>query len=162
MSSQVSEAKPVHAVEVQISSEFGQLPSKAELGRWAMAALHGVGREVPPDPSLPSVCLCLVDEEQSRQLNAQWRGKDRATNVLSFPANVAGFLGDVVLCAPVIQAEAAEQGKALFDHWAHMVVHGILHLRGFDHDNEEAAQEMESNEALILREFGIINPYESL
>ena len=161
MSTQVSDPHIGHMVEVQMSCESGDVPSEAQLGRWAMAALDGIDRETPPDPSLPLVCLCLVDEAQSRQLNAQWRGKDYATNVLSFPSAVPGFLGDVVLCAPIIRDEAKEQEKACLDHWAHLVIHGVLHLRGFDHETEEAAHAMESTEALILREFGIINPYES-
>ena len=106
----------------------------------------------------------LVDEAESQQLNREYRGKDRPTNVLSFPADLPAvvespLLGDLVICAPVVLREAKEQGKTVEAHWAHMVVHGVLHLLGYDHQNEQEAAEMEGIEAALLKEMGYRNPY---
>ncbi|OZB41718.1 MAG: rRNA maturation RNase YbeY, partial [Alishewanella sp. 34-51-39] len=101
---------------------------------------------------------------ESQQLNLQYRGKDKATNVLSFPFQCPPgielpLLGDLVICAGVVRAEAAEQNKPLAAHWAHMVVHGCLHLLGFDHINDADAEQMEAEEIQILQQLGISNPY---
>jgi probable rRNA maturation factor len=100
----------------------------------------------------------------SRRLNAGYRGKDRPTNVLSFPAapierDLDGSLGDLVICAPVVAAEARAQHKVLAAHWAHMVVHGVLHLHGYDHGAAREARQMEGLEVEILRGFGYQDPY---
>ena len=119
----------------------------------------------------PEVCIRVVDEKESQQLNATYRGKDKPTNVLSFPAALDAqmleqtqleLLGDIVICASVIAAEAREQGKSLSDHFAHMVVHGMLHLYGYDHETRAAADEMESIEREILDRFGVNDPYQEI
>lgn len=110
----------------------------------------------------------IVGEDEGRELNRRFRGRDAPTNVLSFPAGddlpvPAGRvrpLGDLVLCAPVVIREAREQGKPLEAHWAHLLVHGTLHLLGYDHDDEPAASDMERLEVTILADGGLPNPYE--
>lgn len=108
--------------------------------------------------------LSIVDNDESRELNAQYRGKDKPTNVLSFPAEFpegvdVDWLGDLVVCAPVVEQEAHEQGKTLEAHWVHMTVHGTLHLLGFDHIVDAEAEEMESLETDILVKLGYPPPY---
>ncbi len=119
----------------------------------------------------PDVCIRLVDAEESRQLNSAYRGKDKPTNVLSFPAaldeqTIAAtqleLLGDIVICKSVVEAEALQQNKRFDDHLAHMVIHGLLHLYGYDHENEADAQQMESIEREILDHFGVDDPYQDI
>lgn len=110
------------------------------------------------------LCIRIVNEKESAQLNQHYRHKSGATNVLSFPANIpAGLaiplLGDIVICATVVNREAIEQGKVRAAHWAHMVVHGNLHLLGFDHIRNREAAEMEALESKILAKMGFANPY---
>lgn len=128
------------------------IPSAQSLRRFAEAA----GAE-------GALCLRLVDAEESRALNHRFRGRDKATNVLSFPAPSPlpdlPQLGDIVLCAPVIAREACEQGKMARAHWAHMVVHGVLHLRGHDHQDDAEAATMEALERRILAKLGFADPY---
>jgi probable rRNA maturation factor len=126
------------------------VPSAASLRRFAAAALparHG------------ELTIRLVDAAESRMLNRGYRGKDKPTNVLSFSGD-GGVLGDIVICAPVVAREAAEQNKPPRAHWAHMVVHGCLHLRGYDHEHESDAGRMEAREIRILRSLGFENPYQ--
>jgi probable rRNA maturation factor len=132
-------------------------PSRRAMARWASAALgaRGLGKEL---------ALKLVSRPQMRQLNRQFRGKDQPTNVLAFPAIRAQGaspqpLGDVVICPAVLRREAHAQGKTLQAHWAHLVVHGALHLAGFDHEVERDAQRMERREIAVLRSLGFDNPY---
>ena len=107
----------------------------------------------------------LVDAEEGQQLNATWRNKDYPTTVLSFPADIPDglldipLLGDLVICVPVVEREAAEQGKALTAHWAHLVIHGCLHLLGYDHIDDAEAEEMEELERQLLAEIGYPDPY---
>ena len=134
-----------------------QVPTQQEFRRWVAAALAPVNHSV-------EMVIRVVDQEESRQLNSRYRGKDTATNVLSFPFTVpAGIdsdhLGDLVICAAVVKREARQQKKREMDHWAHMVVHGVLHLRGLDHQTEEQAREMEELEKQILAGLGIEDPY---
>ncbi|MBK8958142.1 MAG: rRNA maturation RNase YbeY [Proteobacteria bacterium] len=110
------------------------------------------------------VTLRVVDEDEGRALNRQWRERDYATNVLSFAAEgladiAPDLLGDIVLCAPVVSAEARAQGKQASHHWAHLTVHGVLHLLGFDHQDDEGATLMEQHERAILAAMGIADPY---
>ena len=108
----------------------------------------------------------IVDEGEGRALNARWRNRDRPTNVLSFRADLPPeielpLLGDLVLCAPVVLREAAEQGKRARDHWAHLVIHGVLHLLGMDHQDDFEAEVMERREREILATLGIDDPYDA-
>ncbi|MFP4334883.1 MAG: rRNA maturation RNase YbeY [Wenzhouxiangella sp.] len=145
-------------LEIQRQLEDPQLPDDARLRSWAEHVLAGCGAVM--------VHLRIVDLAEGWALNRQWRGKDAATNVLSFPAdmppiNGARVLGDVVLCAPVIAREAAEQGKPLEAHWAHLVTHGLLHLLGHDHIKAEQAAVMEAREVELLNALGYSNPYDA-
>ncbi len=111
------------------------------------------------------VSLYIVDEAESQELNAQYRGKDKPTNVLSFPADIpeevgVPLLGDLVVCAPVVEREAQEQGKTLEAHWAHMLVHGSLHLLGYDHIEDDEADVMEALETEIITGLGFPAPYQ--
>ncbi|MGD2075273.1 MAG: rRNA maturation RNase YbeY [Gammaproteobacteria bacterium] len=145
-------------LEVQCAVEAIGLPSRQQLRSWVRAALQdGEGQPL-------GLVIRLVGEAESRELNGRFRGKDRATNVLSFPFEAppgveSDHLGDLVICAPVVKREALEQRKAVTDHWAHMVVHGVLHLRGYDHQSEPEARRMESLETRILGQMGIADPY---
>lgn len=155
------------AVELQLACDAPALPGSAELRRWVAAAAAAADRELPPGAALT---VRIVDADEGRRLNIEYRGQDRPTNVLSFPAELdalpglpegaAAHLGDLVLCAPVVAAEAAGQGKPARDHWLHLLVHGFLHLLGFDHQNSDQADIMEALEIRILRDQGIENPYE--
>ena len=134
-------------------------PSSGDLRRWAQAALQGGDAEVT---------VRLVGAAEGRELNRDFRGKDYATNVLTFvygegesmPVGIdAPLAGDLVLCVPVVVREAAEQGKPLEAHFAHLIVHGMLHLQGYDHEDSDEAEEMESLETRILSELGYPDPY---
>lgn len=132
-------------------------------------------RELPRVERQLELTIRIVGAAESRRLNRTWRNKDKPTNVLSFPAApvaptgngrpsrfpVKQFseLGDLAICAPVVAREAREQGKSPQAHWAHMVVHGVLHLLGYDHENDRDADVMEAHEVKILAQFGISNPY---
>ena len=154
-------------VEIQVSCDAPGLPAESELARWIGLAAAGSGKELPP---VAEVSVQVVDEPASQAMNRQYRGKDRPTNVLAFPAELESLpglpladqtlLGDLVICAPVVAAEAEAQDKAEADHWAHLVVHGFLHLLGFDHQTEAEAAEMERLEIRILASGGLGNPYE--
>jgi len=137
-------------------------PPRAEIAKWASLALgrRAAGREMG---------VRVVGPAESRRLNSQYRGKDKPTNVLSFPvaplpgtaACVARPLGDLVICPQVLRTEAREQKKTLRAHWAHLVVHGVLHLIGYDHEREAEASRMEQREISVLRRLGFANPYRS-
>ena len=144
-------------LEVQIESSSVGIPGKEDFQHWAASALE-------QDDSDVEIVIRVVDEEESRHFNHQYRGKDKATNVLSFPFEsppgmVSNHLGDLLVCAPVVEAEAAQQGKPLAHHWAHMIVHGVLHLRGFDHLDDVEAQHMEDLERCLLQSMDISDPY---
>lgn len=134
-------------------------PGKKLLRSWVEAALEA-GLDA-------SITVRIVDEAEGRELNHDYRGKDKATNVLSFAFNegepIMGMedvtMGDLVLCAPVVEREALEQGKTLEAHWAHLVVHGVLHLQGYDHLDDVEAEAMESLETAILQTLGYPDPY---
>ncbi len=143
-------------VDVQIASGC-ETPPAERIAAWARAALGDEGRDV---------CVRVVDEPEGAALNARFRQRPSATNVLAFPvapgcgatAAVAP-LGDVAVCAPVVVDEARRQGKAVEAHFAHLVMHGVLHLLGMAHDTAEQAAAMEAKEAALLRRFGIDDPY---
>ncbi|GAA5180796.1 rRNA maturation RNase YbeY [Niveibacterium umoris] len=150
------ESEPAeHDLELTVQKELGKdekkgLPSKAAVREWIGAAL-GTDAEIN---------VRFVGEAESQALNKEYRGKDSSTNVLSFPYTEEPLVvGDLVVCWPVVQREAREQGKALEAHAAHMIVHGTLHLQGWDHENEDDAEEMESVEREILSALGYPDPY---
>ncbi len=145
-------------LEIQRAVETADLPDDEEFRRWLQAALAGHRERA-------AICLRIVDEEEGLELNREWRGRDHATNVLSFPAGEVGeaapdLLGDLVICAPVVAREALEQGKSPQAHWAHLTVHGCLHLLGFDHQEPQQAEAMESLEREILARLGYPDPYQ--
>lgn len=150
--------------DVQVACDDPDIPPGTDIQNWIAAAIEQSGRKPAGEVD---VAVRVVDAEEIRTLNRLYRDKDKPTNVLSFPVgDIAGLppeagvlLGDVVVCAAVVAAEAAEQGKTLADHWAHMVVHGTLHLLGFDHENEADAVEMESLETQILASQSVTDPY---
>ncbi len=146
-------------VEVQLASASPRLPAERDIQRWAIAALEELGEDAEPS----DLCIRLVDTAESQALNHRYRGKNKPTNVLSFPADVdvpgERFLGDLVVCAPVVVDEAQAQRKKTDDHFAHMVVHGVLHLLGHDHEHDEDARRMEVLEREILQRLGVGNPY---
>lgn len=144
------------ATTVIANTDSPSLPDRPWLESWSRAAYLG------EDSS--GVCIVLVDEDESQALNARYRGQRKPTNVLSFPMQLPEqvgerVLGDLVICAPVVEREAREQGKPAQAHWAHMVVHGMLHLQGYDHEAESDATAMEALEIRILADLGFENPY---
>jgi probable rRNA maturation factor len=135
---------------LQIASEIAEIPAKNWFKKWAKAALR-VDTEVT---------IRIVDEAEGRALNLAYRNKDYATNVLTFPITETPYLlGDIVICAPIVLAEAAAQNKTIEAHFAHLVVHGVLHLHGYDHEIEAQAELMEAIEIQILAKLGYANPY---
>ena len=143
-------------LDVQIASQDRSIPAESDLRRWAGA--------IQSQAADATACLRIVDEEEARALNHRYRKVDKATNVLSFPASLPEetglqFLGDVVICAPVVVQEAIRQGKDAHAHWAHLLVHGILHLQGYVHEEDDKAREMEALEISILHQLGVQNPY---
>ena len=146
-------------IDVDRVSGAGGIPSASDIRRWVRATLP----EAKADAEL---CIRIVDEAEIVELNARYRDRREPTNVLSFPADIPSqlgipLLGDVVICAPVVNREALEQHKDTRAHWAHMVVHGTLHLLGFDHQSEEEAANMESLETRILAALDFPDPYET-
>lgn len=153
-------------MDLQIACDDPGIPGDDEIRTWVALAAAGGGEKSQRDVE---VAVRVVNSEEMRNLNRTYRQQDKATNVLSFPAGeIEGqpgqlplLLGDVVVCASIVCAEAAEQGKSLADHWGHMLVHGTLHLLGFDHNTDAEAAEMEALEARLLAQKGITDPYEA-
>ena len=144
------------SLDVQIATEHASIPAVPELNSWASKIPCGKGDF--------EVCVRVVDRQEIVELNKNYRKIAKATNVLSFPAKLPevvdiNFLGDVVICAEVVSEEAQEQNKEIKAHWAHMLVHGVLHLQGYDHQTDTQANEMENLEVKILESLGIDNPY---
>jgi len=141
---------PKLQASIQLASDENQLPSPAQFRKWAKAALR-VDTEVT---------IRIVDEAEGRELNRTYRGKDYATNVLTFPLTEEPYLmGDIIICAPVVAKEAQEQHKDLLAHYAHLTVHGILHLHGYDHETDAQAELMEGLETAIVTKLGYASPY---
>lgn len=143
-------------VDIQRATDAPDQPDDDSLMRWAALALR--------NNSGSELTIRLVDAEESQELNREYRHKDYPTNVLSFPADLPPeleipLLGDLVICVPVVNREAAEQGKRREDHWAHMVIHGCLHLLGHDHIEDSEAEIMEQLERELLAELGVADPY---
>ncbi|MBM7332584.1 MAG: rRNA maturation RNase YbeY [Alcanivorax sp.] len=156
---------PTPSVEVQWASDASDAPDESDLRAWALKAAEVAGGVVG------DITVRVVDDAEIRVLNREYRGKDKATNVLSFPFDMPEglpedafepLLGDIVISAPVVRREAAEQDKALDAHWAHMVTHGVLHLLGYDHIEDEDAEVMEALEVRALAELGYPDPYQPL
>ena len=146
-------------VDIQ-SASAEPTPDEEDLQRWITAAMAAAGTRAQDS----EICVRLVDTEEMTQLNRDYRGKDGPTNVLSFPCDLPPeaqlpLLGDIVICAPVVRREAAEQHKTLAAHWAHMAVHGTLHLLGYDHIEESQADAMELMESRILEQLNFDCPY---
>ena len=148
-------------VQLDVGVSYGLprkgLPAATSFRKWAAAAARGRIRKA-------DLAIRLVDEKEGRALNHHYRGKDYATNVLSFPADLPDgvdlpLLGDLVICAPVVAREAREQGKDQAAHYAHLTVHGVLHLLGLDHEDEREAEAMEQLEREILAGLGLPDPY---
>ena len=137
-------------LSVQYACNKTGLPLRADFVRWARAALVGGGE----------IAIRLVEIDEGQALNKEYRGKDYATNVLSFPYDIEPVVsGDLVICPAVVAREATEQNKPLAAHYAHLVVHGMLHLQGWDHEEDDAAQAMEDEERKILAALGYPDPY---
>jgi len=150
---------PNYVVDLQVDVEDSALPSPQTFEQWIATALEGRRER-------GEICIRIVSQEESQALNREYRGKDKPTNVLSFPFEAPpgiplDLLGDLAICADIVRDEAQEQGKALHDHWAHMVIHGTLHLLGFDHIKDDEAERMEALERELLARLGIADPYES-
>jgi probable rRNA maturation factor len=142
-------------VDLQNASTCLALPTAQQFTLWAKAAMQGDNAEIT---------IRVVDEAESAALNGRYRGKAGPTNVLSFPFQAppgikTDILGDLLICAPVVVREAEEQGKSPHAHWAHLVVHGVLHLQGYDHSDEQEAVIMETEEIAIMNGLGFPNPY---
>jgi len=142
-------------LDVQIVSKNTEIPKVEDFEYWAKAV---------PSEHETSACLRVVDESEAKSLNKQFRQIHKATNVLSFAAEIPPqigikFLGDIVICAQVVVKETQEQGKQLSAHWAHLLIHGLLHLQGYDHEEDQEARVMEAHEIEILKNLDISNPY---
>jgi probable rRNA maturation factor len=147
-------------LDVQMASSTST-PNEILFQQWAQLAAAEFLNQQNEDQELT---IRIVDEEESQRLNHYYRGKDKPTNVLSFPYEQAPglhvpLLGDLVICAPVVSHEAAQQQKPIEAHWAHMILHGVLHLLGYDHIQTEEAEKMEKLEVTLLAKLGYANPY---
>lgn len=147
-------------VQLAVENEH-DLPTEEQLTLWATAAL--LNRTQYEEPEMT---IRIVDEEESQELNYEYRGKDKPTNVLSFPFEAPAhvpipLLGDLIVCKQVVEREAIEQEKTLTSHWAHMIIHGCLHLLGYDHIDDEEAEEMEGIEKVLMAELGFEDPYKN-
>lgn len=154
----MSDARPPIELDLQVACAAAELPAAESFEAWAAAALAGEDRDAA------ELTIRIVDETESAELNRRYRHRSGPTNVLSFPFEAPPgielpLLGDLVICAPVVAREAAAQDKPATAHWAHMVVHGILHLLGYDHLEEEEAAGMEALETAILARIGYPDPY---
>ncbi|MDT8319870.1 MAG: rRNA maturation RNase YbeY [Xanthomonadales bacterium] len=143
-------------LDLQIASSFEPLPTRKEFLRWLGPGLLG--------RASAELTIRLVDFEESRRLNVRYRGMDKPTNVLSFPADLPDevdlpLLGDIVICAPLVAREASDVPIPIENHWAHLTIHGLLHLLGHDHQETREAEKMEALEASLLHQLGIADPY---
>lgn len=147
-------------IDLQIVCAEQPLPDEQTISQWCDAALTAAAADINAE-----LTVRVVEPAESQQLNSQYRGKDKPTNVLSFPFEaVPGIplplIGDLIVCADVVKTEAQQQHKPLMAHWAHMIVHGTLHLLGYDHIEESEAEQMEALEIKIMAQLGIANPYQ--
>jgi len=147
-----------YRIDVEVNSSSTNIPGVENIEHWISTALRS------DELSEAEVSVYIVDEPESQELNGQYRGKDKPTNVLSFPADIPDevgvpLLGDLVVCAPVVEREAKEQGKTLEAHWAHMLIHGTLHLLGYDHLEDDEAEVMEALETRLVTQLNFPAPY---
>lgn len=147
----------MNLIEIQTIFKSSGQPDRELIQQWVDAALDGFNQDT-------EIVVRIVDKQESAELNEQYRLKPGPTNILSFPVDVPedielDLLGDLVVCAPVLEKEAFEQHKVLADHWAHIIVHGVLHLLGYDHIDDNEAELMENKEITILNKLNIKNPY---
>jgi len=154
---EMNDISPI-VVDVQWAVDQTGLPNETDILNWVVSV-------VSEHQSKAELTVRVVDEQEITELNKQYRDKNKSTNVLSFPADKdlpvpVPLLGDLVICAAVVAKEAAEQNKALLAHWAHMVIHGTLHLLGYDHIASDQAEEMEQKEVVYMQKLGFSNPYE--
>jgi len=149
----MKKTKPELSLSVQYADKPADVPVRGLFRVWVNAALE----------SDAAVTIRIVDETEGQSLNRDYRGKDYATNVLTFVyEKIPLCMGDIVLCAPVVSREAEEQGKDVESHYAHMIIHGMLHLQGYDHEHEDDALAMEAVETHIMRRLGYTDPYSIL
>lgn len=153
-------------LDLENPSALKNVPEKATLQRWLFCIEQHLQKKTDSRPHI--IGLKVIDEAESVRLNQAYRGRDYASNVLSFGSELPDYvlngleevpIGDLAICAPVVEREAIEQGKSVEAHWAHMLVHGILHLHGFDHEIDETAEAMETLEQKIMSELGFPDPY---
>ena len=144
---------------MQIACDNQSLPTEADFQTWLdmVTAQHELVEQ--------EITIRIVDKQESQDLNSQYRGKDKPTNVLSFPFEAPpevemNLLGDLVICADIVELEADQQDKACIDHWAHLTIHGTLHLLGYDHENDDDAAKMEQLEIALLNKLSIDDPYQ--
>ncbi len=148
-----------YQIDIENNSQSKTIPSIEKCEVWIAAVLNNQQIDEA------EVSIYIVDEDESQELNSQYRGKEKPTNILSFPADIPEevgipLLGDLVICAPVVEREAQEQQKTVDAHWAHMLVHGSLHLLGYDHIEDDEAELMEALETTIITGLGFSAPYE--
>ena len=148
----------MNVLDIQVVSQSKQLPDQEQFQYWVDAVLNDGSED-------SELVIRIVDEAEMTQFNEQYRDKKGSTNILSFSFEVpegvdSNLLGDILVCAPVVEKEAQDQHKELDHHWAHMIVHGVLHLLGYDHVDDQDAEEMEALEIKILKKIKIRNPYE--
>ena len=157
-------------LDLQIACEAEDIPDEEQLQTWLNTVLEDerLAESLVEYRALQEqeITVRIVDRDESQQLNHQYRGMNKPTNVLSFPFEappgiIMNLLGDLVICADIVAQEAKEQNKPLMHHWAHMLVHGTLHLHGFDHIEDDNAEQMESMEIVILRKLAIDDPYKN-
>jgi probable rRNA maturation factor len=147
-------------IEIQTVFSSPEQPSAEQIQLWVDTALADIEHDT-------EIVVRIVDEQESAELNQQYRHKQGATNILSFPVEIPegidlNLLGDLVICAPVLAKEAHQQNKSIEHHWAHILIHGVLHLLGYDHLDDEQAEEMENKEIALLQKLNIPNPYEQV
>lgn len=164
-------SKPAVSVDIQIATEEDDHPPPSSIEQWIAITIDAASKTTHNTNTVTNInkretelSLRIVDEEEITDLNNQYRGKNTSTNVLSFPADIPThidiqLLGDIVICSQVVEREAQDQCKKKSSHWAHMIVHGTLHLLGYDHISDDEAEIMEGLEIDILNQFGIENPY---
>lgn len=143
----------MYRINIQCVTEDAFVPTPSQIRKWAKQALAG-------RIASAEITIRIIDQAEMMQLNESYRHKKGPTNVLSFPYGEEGEIGDIAICADVVNREAKEQNKTSESHWAHMIVHGVLHLLGYDHQEQKEAEEMEKEEIQLLKKFGFNNPYD--